>query len=156
METFSADWLALREPADHAARDAGLTGRAAEWLRSLGRPARAIDLACGSGSNVRYLLPRLPQGARTELGPDLFHRLEGVVHDERVHLHPCPGQRPRFSPQAKPRMGTTCPDARAPRPGGRGHGKTGALANGGFRIHGPSWNRASGSSARTAASRWKW
>lgn len=61
METFSADWLALREPVDHAARDAGLTGRAAEWLRSLGRPARAIDLACGSGSNVRYLLPRLPQ-----------------------------------------------------------------------------------------------
>jgi hypothetical protein len=61
MESFSADWLALREPDDHAARDAGLTARTADWLKGLGRSVRAIDLASGAGSNVRYLLPRLPQ-----------------------------------------------------------------------------------------------
>ena len=60
MESFSADWLALREPDDHAARDAALTARVAARLNRLGRPARAIDLASGAGSNVRYLLPRLP------------------------------------------------------------------------------------------------
>jgi SAM-dependent methyltransferase len=59
MESFSADWLALREPADHAARSADLTTRIADRLRA--RPGRrAVDLAAGSGSNVRYLLPRLP------------------------------------------------------------------------------------------------
>lgn len=59
MESFSADWLALREPADHAARSAALTARIADRLRA--RPGRrAADLAAGSGSNVRYLLPRLP------------------------------------------------------------------------------------------------
>jgi len=59
MESFSADWLALREPDDHVARDAALTARTAAWLSGLGRPARAIDLASGAGSNVRYLMPRL-------------------------------------------------------------------------------------------------
>jgi Methyltransferase domain len=58
MESFSADWLALREPADHEARDRGV---AAEVARRLVRHSRtrAIDLASGTGSNVRYLLPRL-------------------------------------------------------------------------------------------------
>jgi len=66
MDSFSADWLALREPADHAARAAGLTSRAAEWLRT--RPGlRAVDLAAGSGSNVRYLLPRLADVAHWTL-----------------------------------------------------------------------------------------
>lgn len=59
MESFSADWLALREPADHAARAATLTSAIAAHLAT--RPgARAVDLAAGTGSNVRYLLPRLP------------------------------------------------------------------------------------------------
>ncbi len=59
MESFSADWLARREPADHAARATRLTAAAAASLT--GRPAtRAVDLAAGTGSNVRYLMPRLP------------------------------------------------------------------------------------------------
>ena len=59
MESFSADWLALREPADHAARAAALTSALAERL--VGRPGtRAVDLAAGTGSNVRYLMPRVP------------------------------------------------------------------------------------------------
>ena len=59
MESFSADWLALREPADHAARSRALTAAVAAALAD--RPAtRAVDLASGTGSNVRYLMPRLP------------------------------------------------------------------------------------------------
>jgi len=58
VESFSAEWLALREPADHAARAHGLLAPIANRLRAR-TGVRAIDLAAGSGSNVRYLLPRL-------------------------------------------------------------------------------------------------
>ena len=63
MESFSADWLALREPADHAARSVGPTAALSSALaaRLEGRPAtRAVDLAAGTGSNVRHLMPRVP------------------------------------------------------------------------------------------------
>jgi SAM-dependent methyltransferase len=60
MESFSADWLALREPADHAARAHALTEALAMHLAAAPPGARALDLAAGSGSNVRYLYPRLP------------------------------------------------------------------------------------------------
>ena len=66
MESFSADWLALREPADHAARSEALVARVADALS--GRvELQAVDLAAGSGSNVRYLLPRLPAVAHWTL-----------------------------------------------------------------------------------------
>jgi hypothetical protein len=58
MGEFSADWLALREPADHAARSAALTRRVADRLAGSG-PVRILDLATGTGSNVRYLAPHL-------------------------------------------------------------------------------------------------
>jgi hypothetical protein len=54
---FQADWLQLREPYDHAARSASL---AAEFAGALGPAPRLIDLGAGTGSNVRYLAPRLP------------------------------------------------------------------------------------------------
>jgi hypothetical protein len=65
VETFSADWLALREPADHAARATTLVERAAEALQAhrahgAASAVRVIDLGSGSGSNLRYLAPRLP------------------------------------------------------------------------------------------------
>lgn len=44
---FSAEWLALREPADHAARDAGLLARAAAFGGLI------VDLGCGTGSTRR-------------------------------------------------------------------------------------------------------
>ena len=66
MESFSADWLALREPADHAARAHGLLAPIAARLQHQ-HGARAVDLAAGSGSNVRYLLPRLPAVAHWTL-----------------------------------------------------------------------------------------
>src|SRR5688572_24820143 len=51
---FSAEWLALREPADTAARSAVL---AREVASSFDRhtPVRALDLAAGTGANARYL-----------------------------------------------------------------------------------------------------
>jgi len=56
-ETLS-DWLALREAADLAARSAALTRAVVERLPR-DRPLRAVDLGTGTGSNVRYLMPRL-------------------------------------------------------------------------------------------------
>lgn len=59
MTGFTPDWLALREPADHAARSAGLTARLADALAGRDR-LTIIDLGCGSGSNLRALAPLLP------------------------------------------------------------------------------------------------
>lgn len=59
MSGFSADWLALREPADHAAR----SGAVAEAVRKhfLEHPAvRVVDLGCGTGSNLRATIGHLP------------------------------------------------------------------------------------------------
>lgn len=61
---FSADWLALREPADGAARDAALLARAAE----VAGPAPVIlDLGCGTGSTTRAMADLLPKGTRWRL-----------------------------------------------------------------------------------------
>jgi len=60
MGDFSAEWLALREPADHAARSARLTRAIAERIARSTRRPRIVDLAAGAGSNVRYLAPYLP------------------------------------------------------------------------------------------------
>jgi hypothetical protein len=61
---FSAVWLALREAADSRARDASLTAQLAQFARPArpaqpALPARFIDLACGTGANLRYLAPRV-------------------------------------------------------------------------------------------------
>ncbi|HEY8382196.1 MAG TPA: class I SAM-dependent methyltransferase [Microvirga sp.] len=57
--SFSAEWLALREPADHAARNRDLQGALSDHLA--GREAvTVVDLGCGAGSNLRALAPHLP------------------------------------------------------------------------------------------------
>ena len=75
MSGFSADWLALREPFDAAARAA----RLAETLRahvatSGAAPLEIIDLGAGAGSNLRYLAPLLGGEQRWRL----------VDHDPRL------------------------------------------------------------------------
>ena len=56
---FSADWLALREPADRAARSTRLTRKVADTLMQ-GAELRVLDLGAGTGANLRYLAHRLP------------------------------------------------------------------------------------------------
>jgi trans-aconitate methyltransferase len=55
---FESDWLALREPADHAARSERLAAALAAWL---GRrdAVDIVDLGAGAGSNTRWLAPWL-------------------------------------------------------------------------------------------------
>lgn len=60
-ERFSADWLQQREPFDTAARN-GAAGRLplpSRLTPPQGMPWRVIDLACGTGANLRWLAPRL-------------------------------------------------------------------------------------------------
>ena len=60
--TFSAEWLTLREPADRAARSTALADDLAHALaRSIGEDERlqVLDLATGTGANIRALAPRL-------------------------------------------------------------------------------------------------
>ena len=59
MTGFSAAWLALREPADAAARSSEVTATVLAAL--VGHTAlTGVDLGSGTGSNIRYLAPRLP------------------------------------------------------------------------------------------------
>jgi SAM-dependent methyltransferase len=59
MSGFSADWLSLREPADHRARDAGLLRLLAGWAEPR-KSFTILDLGCGTGSNARAMIPHLP------------------------------------------------------------------------------------------------
>lgn len=56
MSGFSAEWLALREPADAAARSSALASFATVGIKTA---MRALDLGGGTGANVRYLSSRL-------------------------------------------------------------------------------------------------
>jgi hypothetical protein len=59
MSEYSADWLALREPYDLAARNAVVLESVAGAF--LGHAAiSVVDLACGSGAMLRALGPHLP------------------------------------------------------------------------------------------------
>ena len=58
--SFSPDWLALREPADHAARNGEVLAAVREHFAQVS-PLRIVDLGCGTGSNLRGLAPHLPR-----------------------------------------------------------------------------------------------
>jgi len=58
-ERFAADWLALREPFDHAARNVALARHLADRLPQ--RP-RVLDLGAGTGSMFRFLGPIIGRG----------------------------------------------------------------------------------------------
>lgn len=77
MSGFDPDWLALREPYDHAVRDTGLTKA---FVEALGPSPQLIDLGCGTGSNLRYLAPQLPPTQSwicVDYEPRLLQVLEG-------------------------------------------------------------------------------
>ena len=103
---FDAQWLALREPADHAARSLMLTRQTIDWLRKRGHQAPVIaDIGSGTGSNWRYLSGALAAAGRdsghwhlfdqdasllgtvpqTESGPELHvERLEAATLEQRL------------------------------------------------------------------------
>lgn len=60
MSGFSPEWLALREPVDHASRNPQVL--AAVGSHFAARPAISVlDLGCGSGSNLRGTYAVLPE-----------------------------------------------------------------------------------------------
>ena len=83
---FSPEWLALREPADHAARDTDLLRSAA--LAAGSNPV-ILDLGCGTGSTVRALVPFLANSAKWRLVDNDANLLElaGAEAGENSSLH---------------------------------------------------------------------
>lgn len=94
---FAADWLALREPADHAARSGTLFAELAAFLDADAAPGKTlniVDLGAGAGSNLRWLAPRLghPQDwTLVDRDADLLARAQAQAiqspagHPIRVH-----------------------------------------------------------------------
>jgi SAM-dependent methyltransferase len=86
MDEFTADWLALREPADARARSAKLTNLVAGRL---GHAAalHVLDLGAGTGANARYLARLLPARHRPEgpEGPQGPHWPQGPRRPHRRH-----------------------------------------------------------------------
>lgn len=66
MSGFSADWLALREPADHRARSREIAAALAARLDQRARVS-VVDIGCGTGSNLRGTAPLLGQSQRWTL-----------------------------------------------------------------------------------------
>lgn len=58
MSTFSSRWLQLRETVDGTARSAAMVD-ALRRAAPASRVRRIVDLATGTGANLRYLAPRL-------------------------------------------------------------------------------------------------
>ncbi len=56
--SFSAEWLALREPVDHRSINVELRAQVAAHLSSVPH-VRVMDMGCGSGSNLRALADHL-------------------------------------------------------------------------------------------------
>jgi hypothetical protein len=99
MDKSLSVWLQLREPADAVARSGSLTRMIADALAgraesaSLGRrsgeggrsriePVRILDLATGTGANLRYLAPHLPHRQRwlvADRDPALLALLPGLT-----------------------------------------------------------------------------
>lgn len=94
-EHFDASWLTMREPVDHRSRSDLLLAPMRYWMNEL-NPLRVLDLGAGTGSNLRYLAPRL----------DTTQHWTLVDHDaallKRVH-----------SPSANVRCETRVKDLRA-------------------------------------------
>ncbi len=100
-DSYSPDWLALREPADAAARSRELVGLLAADPavrgRSPGAPLVVHDLGSGSGSMGRWFAPLLP-------GPQhwVLHDRDAVLLAVAAAAAP---RRPRTAPRSPSRPG---------------------------------------------------
>lgn len=81
-ETFDPEWLDLRESIDHRSRARSLLPDLRTWWVAR-EASRVLDLGCGTGSNLRYLAPRLP-GPQTwtvvDHDAELLRRIRGPEH----------------------------------------------------------------------------
>jgi hypothetical protein len=86
MNDFKPDWLALREPADVRARSTRLAHLiAARFSRDT--VVRALDLATGTGANMRYMAEHLPsrqQWLLVDGDPVLLGEVPGRMHSWAV------------------------------------------------------------------------
>jgi hypothetical protein len=75
---FDADWLALREPFDAAARSLALVAELRTHL-ARGAPLEILDLGAGAGSNLRHLAPLLGGVQRWRLADNDPRLLETAI-----------------------------------------------------------------------------
>ena len=78
---FSRAWLSLREPADHQARSERLTQHLLSWANQHD-VLHCVELGAGTGSNLRYLCPRLGHKQHWTLidnDSNLLEQLPGIV-----------------------------------------------------------------------------
>jgi SAM-dependent methyltransferase len=65
MNTFSPEWLTLRETWDHRSRSPEILARLSDWLdrRRIRQSTstKVLDLGCGTGSTWRYLTRHIPK-----------------------------------------------------------------------------------------------
>jgi SAM-dependent methyltransferase len=87
MSGFSLEWLSLRESADAAARDAGITRFVIDAI-ARGREISVVDLGAGSGSNIRFLAPRFgprrPRWQAVDHDPELLSRARSSAPQVRT------------------------------------------------------------------------
>lgn len=92
MTGFSADWLALREPYDLRARNGKVLDAVVASLAG-NTQARIVDLACGTGSTVRAVAPRIRGAQNWRLADNdlsLLARASGMVKPHGVTLTTSP------------------------------------------------------------------
>lgn len=83
-ETFDADWLSLREPVDHRSRARSLvTELRREGVRR--GWSRLVDLATGTGSNLRYISARIPWAREWAVVDHDAELLRGVTAPSSAH-----------------------------------------------------------------------
>src|SRR5262245_16313877 len=81
MTSPLSTWLALREAADARARSTSLTQAIVDRLPGH-RPLRVLDLATGTGANIRYLSDRIPHPQKwmaVDRDPSLLAQLPSHV-----------------------------------------------------------------------------
>lgn len=83
MSGFDAAWLALRESADAEARDVSLLKHLPD---KKGQHFRILDLGAGTGSNLRYLAPRLSGPQEWTLVDDDAALLDAVAAPQHAKL----------------------------------------------------------------------
>ena len=99
MDDALSHWLQLREPADAVARSERLTRIIADALAGT-EPVRVLDLATGTGANLRYLAPHLPRLQHwlvVDRDPAVLARLPALTSswgvarqcDVRTHVNGC-------------------------------------------------------------------